>query len=333
MSITTLDGVIAGMTAPQEFYKVGAGTLVVGRMYSLAYAAGLPGAMTTPAPGIQGISLSSYAGQIPFTNPGAGNTYMARLAAESTQAGVLLLCDRVWHNSGNSATSTSAQTHTLTATAISQANPTQITVPAHGQTGTFRVHITGSNSTPSVDGSYLATYVDSTNFTVPVNVSVAGTTAVVYIAVPPRDANGVYNGAGVLIGYEVSSAMGSGTPTLTATYVNSAGTAGQVTPSITLTASYPVGTFIPLPLAAGDLGVRAIASHTKNATQNSGTYHIVLYRVISRVAVLAGGLGAAADAVTAGFPRLYNDSVPFLVWLPGTTTAPNVSGQLIVAQG
>jgi hypothetical protein len=32
-------------------------------------------------------------------------------------------------------------------------------------------------------------------------------------------------------------------------------------------------------------------------------------------------------------PRLYDNTVPFLVFLPSTTTAPTISGQLIVTQG
>jgi len=334
MAITTLDGIIAGMQTPDEFYKIGAGTQVIGRMYSLAYAVGLPGAMAAPAGGIQGNALSAYAGSLDWSNPLSGNTYLGRFAAEATNAGTLLLCDRLWQNSGNSATSSSAQTHTLAISAISVANPTLITSASHGQAaGTFRVHITGSNSTPSIDGSHLATYVDATTFTIPVNVANSGNAGVLYIAIPPRDEFGSYEGDNTMLAYEVSGAMAGGTPTLTATYVNHAGTAGQVTPSITLAASYPVGTFIPFPLAAGDRGIRAVATHTKNATQNSGTYHLVIYRVLSRVSIIGAAIGGSVDAVTSGFPRAYTNTVPFLVWVPSSTVAPNVSGQVIWTQG
>lgn len=334
MAITTLDGLIAGMQPPDEFYKIGAGTQVVGRQYSLLYAAGMPGAAAAPAPGLQGIGLTTYPGQLDWSNPVAGNTYLARFAGEASTVGTLLLCDRLWHNSGNSSTSTSAQTHTLTASAVSQANPTQITTPTHGQgSGTFTVVITGSNSTPSVDGTYTATYVSSTQFTIPVNVTVAGTTATIYIGIPPRDEEAAVDGSNVMLAYEVSSGMGGGTPTFTATYVNAAGTADKVTPSVTFAASHPIGTFIPLPLAAGDTGVRAVKDHTKNATQTSGTYHLVMYRVISRIPVIAATVSAAVDAITAGMPKLHANSVPFLVFICGSTTAPNVSGQIIYSQG
>ncbi len=61
-------------------------------------------------------------------------------------------------------------------TAISMANPTIITVPAgHGLINQDKVVICASNSTPSVDGLYTATVISSTTFSIPVNVTVAGT--------------------------------------------------------------------------------------------------------------------------------------------------------------
>jgi len=60
-------------------------------------------------------------------------------------------------------------------TANSQANPTVVTSTAHGlQTGD-KVTITGSNSTPVIDGLRTVTVTDADHFTVPVNVTVAGT--------------------------------------------------------------------------------------------------------------------------------------------------------------
>src|ERR1035437_9415896 len=226
MAITTLDQVIAGMQPPQEFYKIGAGTQVIGRLYTPNYAAGSPGAMAAPAGGLQGLALTAKAGQISFANPVSANSYLARLAGECINAGTLYLADRLWENSGNSNTSTGTQTHSLAASAISIANPTQVTVAAHGQAaGTFTVVITGSNSTPLIDGTWVATYVDATNFTIPVNVTGSGSAGVVRIGIPPRDGSGTAIGTSgsptkfgddVLLAYEVSGTMGAGTPTLTA---------------------------------------------------------------------------------------------------------------------
>lgn len=112
MAISTVDGVIAGFKPPQFIFKEFSGTLVAGRNYSAFYAPGIPCAAVAPTPGISGAALTSYAGQIPFTNPSSGqNTYLARfVCAPTSQAGTVNLVDRLWHNSGITITSTTAQT-------------------------------------------------------------------------------------------------------------------------------------------------------------------------------------------------------------------------------
>lgn len=111
MAITTLDGVIAGMQAPKPITKVGIATAAVGAMrgYTLWYAAGNPGAATANAAGINGAAVSAGVGGIPRTNPGAGNSYLARFGVQASTAGSLWLIDRLWNNSGLVVTSTGAQ--------------------------------------------------------------------------------------------------------------------------------------------------------------------------------------------------------------------------------
>lgn len=117
MAITTLDGVVAGAQAVKPIIKTGITTAAVGAMrgYTLWYAAGNPGASTATAIGINGeavtpsVSAATVAGRIPRTNPGSGNSYLARLGITTSTAGVLMLIDRLWHNSGLNVTSTGAQ--------------------------------------------------------------------------------------------------------------------------------------------------------------------------------------------------------------------------------
>lgn len=265
MAITTLDGALAGMTAQQPILKVGAAT-VAGRHYSPFYVAGLPGKAAAPSPGIGGAALTTYAGQIPFTNPGSGNTYLARFAGTCNVTGTLMLCDRLWHNSGITVTSTGSQTITSEAW-------------------------------------------------------------------PARDRNGSTNGEGVMIGVEVSTVMGAGTPTWTMVYTNSDGTPDRSTVTEAQTATMAVGSFIPIQLAAGDKGVRFVKNWTQSATMTSGAYHLVAYRVLARVPIAVANVDNAVDAITGGFPRLYDNTVPFLLWLPTTTTAPTLQAQMIVTQG
>lgn len=268
MAITTLDGVIAGCQPPQFFFKSLSGTLVAARPFSPFYTAGIPGAAVAPTPGISGAALTTYAGQIPFTNPGAGNSYLARFAAGSTQqAGTLLLCDRLWHNSGITITSTSAQT---------------------------------INS----------------------------------VAFPARDANGSTNGAGILVGVEVSAATGANTPALTLGYTNQDGTSGRTaTNAVATVASSAIGTFYPFSLQAGDTGVRSIQTYTQSATWTSGTIHLVAYRVLAAVQAAQAASPGIVDALTGGMPRLFDNTVPFIIYVPNTTTSTALLASMVVTQG
>lgn len=269
MAITTLDGVIAGAEPPQLVLKAVSPTLGQGRPYTPFYLAGIPGAATAPTPGISGAALTSYAGQIPWSNPtGANLSYLCRFGgASSGSGGTLLLCDRLWHNSGISVTSTAAQT------------------------------------------------VNSVTF-------------------PARDNNGTTNGDGVIVGLEVSTATGAGTPTITVGYTSSSNTSGRTgTNAVASAATSAIGSFYPISLQADDLGVRSIQSVTLSATWTSGTVHLVAYRVLAAVDVVNAGVYGVVDAVTGGFPRLYDNTVPFLLFVPGASTASNIVATMTVTQG
>lgn len=116
MAITTLDGAIAGMQAPQPIMKVGVTMAAVAaqRAYTPWYASGNPGASVANAAGVNGDAVTpadgtAVQGRILRTNPVSGNSHLARLAVNATTAGTLWLIDRLWHNSGLVVTSTTAQ--------------------------------------------------------------------------------------------------------------------------------------------------------------------------------------------------------------------------------
>jgi len=267
MAITTLDGALAGMKPPEYYSKAATGTLVAGRPFSPLYLAGVPGAAVAPTPGLSGAALTSYAGQIPIP-AASGNTYLSRFSGiSSAQGGILLLCDRLWHNSGFNITATTAQT------------------------------------------------VNSVEF-------------------PARDKNGTTGGDGVILGVEVSAATGAGTPTITVSYTNQAGTAGRTGTNLVATAaSSAAGTFYPIGLNAGDTGVRSVQTLTLSATWTSGTIHLVAYRVLATLELSAAGLPNAVDALTSGLPRLYDTSVPFLLYIPQATSSTQLSGSVVCTQG
>lgn len=267
MTISTLDGVIAGFQPPQEFARVGAGTQVVGRMYSPFYVAGRPGAAAAPSPGMAGAALTTYAGQIPFAN-GAAKQYLARFSGYSSTLGTLLLCDRLWHNSGIVVTTTTAQT------------------------------------------------IDS-------------------VAWPTRSSDGTVNGEGVRIGLELSVATGAGASVHSISYTDQSGNGSATgSPRVAYAASSIAGAFYDYGLAIGDTGVRSIQTFTSTVSMSSGAVHLVAYRELARVAITITGVEAAVDCLTSGMPELFDDTVPFLLWLPGSTAAPGtLMGQVIYTHG
>ena len=265
MATNSIDAVVANMKPPRRFLKTGAAT-VAARLYSPFFVGGLPGAAVAPSPGVAGEALTSYAGQLPFTNPVSGVTNLSRFSASCNVAGRLILADRLWHNSGLNVTLNTAQT------------------------------------------------VNS-------------------VAWPARDVNGSTNGEDVMIGLEGSTVMGAGTPSLTMSYTNSAGASGKTSVAVAAPATMAVGSFLELPLAAGDTGVRSIQSFTQSATMTSGVHRLVAYRILAEMDIIVANVGVVMDIFQLGKPPMYDNTVPFLLWLPTTTTAPTLMGSFGVVQG
>lgn len=270
MAITTLDNALAGMQPARYFAKAVTGTMVAGRPWSLWALAGNPGAGSFDNT-LAGVALSSSSalvnGQIPFTNPVSGNSYLARFQAGATIAGTLLLCDRLWHNGGFTITANTSQT------------------------------------------------VNSATF-------------------PARDLAGTTNGDGVLLGLEISAAAGAAAPTITVGYTNQAGTSSRTATNLFPTANSPAaGSFFPIGLQAGDTGVRSVQTLQLSASWVSGTMNLVAYRVLAALELTGAYIPNAVDAITGGFQQMHDGTVPFLVFIPSTTTTSNISGQMIVTQG
>lgn len=157
--------------------------------------------------------------------------------------------------------------------------------------------------------------------------SVTSTTAqaISPATLPARDANGATDGDAVLAAIEWSATGGAGTPTVTLTYTDQDGNTGQSAIMSAVTTP-PIGTFEIFRLDAGSTGVRAPTSFIQSATRTSGAMHLVLFRVLAQVDVTSANIGNAVDALTGGMPRLYNGTVPQLVWFPSVTTATNFIG-------
>ena len=271
MSITTLDGIIAGARPPVYFAKNVTGTMVAGRPQSLWFIGGNPSAGAAYPTTLAGTTLSSSAalvqGQLYRVDPVSGNSYLSRFAANANIAGTLVLADRLWHNGGFTITATTAQT------------VTSATLPA-------------------------------------------------------RDINGSTAGAGVLAACEISVAAGAAAPTITMVYTNSDGTGSRTATNSFATANSPsIGAMFPIGLQAGDVGVRQINTITLSASWLSGTMNMVLYRPIAFLPISAAFVPAAVDALTSGFPQLFNGTVPYMYFIPSTTTSSSITGQMVITQG
>lgn len=168
----------------------------------------------------------------------------------------------------------------------------------------------------------------------PVLLSVNTASTVNSTGILARDNNGSSAGVGVLLGFEVTTVLSGGGGTISASYTNSTGTAAHTATTLsTIAAAAPVGSFFFTGLASGDIGVQSIQTMTLSTAFTSGAISAVLYRPMAALEISAAGIPNAIDALTSGFPQMYNGSVPFLIFVPNTTTATTIVGSLVETQG
>ncbi len=134
---------------------------------------------STPA---QNINLTAV-NLIEVINTSTSNTtiYAYYISSVEDLPGQILFQERAIGGAAFSANSTAGSsfspnlptTNLITANTI--ANPTVVTSVGHGLTTGNSIVITGSNSTPTINGTRTVTVVNANSFTVPVNVTSAGT--------------------------------------------------------------------------------------------------------------------------------------------------------------
>lgn len=267
-----MDGLVAGFRAPVPITKVAFTGQAVGQLHSTLYVNGLPAAGSAPSPGLAGAALTAYTGQIPFPSPVSGQSvYLAGMDfTQSANVGGVLLCDRLWHNSGIVSTTTTAQT------------------------------------------------VNSVTF-------------------PSRDNNGQTLGAGILVGLEVSATTGNvgAITNTTISYTNSLGTSGLTGAIASFPATAVTGTFVPISLASGDAGqgVRSIQSITLGTSYVSGTVNLVAYRIVSWLGTPAANVSSSQDFAQLGLPVMFDNSVPWLIYLLTGTAVGASYATINYAQG
>jgi hypothetical protein len=161
-----------------------------------------------------------------------------------------------------------------------------------------------------------------------------GAQSITQPTLPARSIGGDTNGDGILLGMELSTGSTANTPTAPVSYTNSTATGGTRTAALldAFTATTGINSFLRYDLQAGDTGIRSISSINLSATPTGGVMNLVAYRQLAVIEVNAN-VPFVIDALTGGFPQLYNDTVPFLVFVPSTTTTTGISAGYTESHG
>jgi hypothetical protein len=171
------------------------------------------------------------------------------------------------------------------------------------------------------------------------NVPVVTTTTAQAVTFPTsvaRDNSNSNAGVGVFLALECSAATTNGAPitNTTVSYTNSAGTAGRTATLASWPANAPQGTFIPLQLQAGDVGVQSVQSITLGTSYVTGQVNLIAYRYIARsFATPTANVPSDRGFTQLLAPRIWNGSVLQLVYLPSGTAVGTVYGELTYGQG
>jgi hypothetical protein len=74
-----------------------------------------------------------------------------------------------------------------------------------------------------------------------------------------------------------------------------------------------------------------VQTFTNSVSMTSGSISLVAYRVLATLDITTSG--GSAGPFELGLPRMYDDTVPFLLLIPSTTTTTNLHGSVVVTQG
>lgn len=152
---------------------------------------------------------------------------------------------------------------------------------------------------------------------------------------PARDTAASTSGAGLRLAMFVTVATTnvSAVTNTTVSYTNTSGTAGRTATLSSWPATAVSGTFVVFNLQAGDTGITSIQSLTLGTSYGGGTIHLVLFRPIARIPTPADYVGHDRDFAGLGLPKVWDDSVLVVRYLPTGTSLGAVSGSLTFAQG
>lgn len=146
------------------------------------------------------------------------------------------------------------------------------------------------------------------------------------------------DGVGVMAGLTIATAVGTTATTVTASYTNTAPTAGRVSTAVVFgSAAYnKANRMILLPLEAGDVGVRAVASVTlAGTTGTAGNFGVTLFKPLLAVFVESNSGVVVGDYITGStggsIPEVVDDACLFAMAI-GTGVNAGVAGSLFLSE-
>jgi hypothetical protein len=164
-------------------------------------------------------------------------------------------------------------------------------------------------------------------------VTSTGSQTINSVTLPPRDRNEATAGDGVMFAMEaVTGDLGAGTPTLTVTYTNSAGTSGRTGTIGPISTTSRRGSFYRMSMQDGDVGVRSVQAVQSSATMTSGAVAFVLYREIVAVPTVSTYISIDRDIIALGVPKVADSAVPFITIVPNSTATTIIDGSLVWSQ-
>lgn len=212
----------------------------------------------------------------------------------------------------------------LTTGAMSFANPSS---------SSDDLYLLGWNATSTIDVNGTLILYDRVADVSGISLATTSTQAITSITLPRYP-----TGAGVQMFLEVTTAI-TGAPIFTVSYTDQDGNAGAVTGTLTCAANavsrlaYAGSIFIPL--AAGDTGVRAIASLTCSAAGSGGVVNLVLAKPLARMPLITAGLCSERDLATQypKLPTLPDDHCLSLLSYGGSSSSGTVTGSITAVAG
>lgn len=139
------------------------------------------------------------------------------------------------------------------------------------------------------------------------------------------------DGAGNMAWIEIYTIIGTTATTVTMDYTDQDGNSGQTSTAVAIggTAFREVSRVIMLPLASGDTGVQAVASVDLLATTGTaGNFGVTIGHPLAYANIGSAGTVGWRDFVSGlpGMPEINTDACLALLWMPASTTAPEVFG-------